>query len=92
MKEIEFINLHLQLSEDDVENIDQLKVVLGMRSRSEVIRHLIREFNSQKGSVLKEKKNNDIADFNSSEKKRKENIEDMIRKMVKQEVEKKLKK
>ncbi|HCR86471.1 MAG TPA: hypothetical protein DIV86_07320 [Alphaproteobacteria bacterium] len=92
MKNVEFINLHLQLSEEDVDKIDEWKVKLGMRSRSEAIRHIIREFSMSeaKKNTLSERAGSGFGGFDES--KRKENIEEMIKKMVKQEVDKKLKK
>lgn len=88
MSKKNFINLHLQLSKDDVERIDTWKADNGMRSRSEAIRHMIKVA-SGSNSSLGEKSSLMITNKNSDSSK--EDIENLVKKMVKKELEKKLK-
>jgi metal-responsive CopG/Arc/MetJ family transcriptional regulator len=94
MKEKEFINLHLQLSSDDVKKLDAWKARNGMRSRSEAIRAILKiAINATGNANLAAEKNTAIIQsYSKNTTVAPDDIEDIVRKMVKQELEKKLKK
>jgi len=79
-----FKNLHLQLSVEDIERIDEWKRNNGMKSRSEAIRHIIK--------TAYEKTNSNIMAESGSDEflkpKGNKNIEKMIRNVVKEEINK----
>jgi metal-responsive CopG/Arc/MetJ family transcriptional regulator len=99
-----FKNIHLQLSADDISRIDSWKVSRGMKSRTEAIRAMIKvaySFSLQNNSVdevnglvLAEKTNNnflkpDFSDIISKKSKNSDELfENLVRKMVQEEVEK----
>ncbi|MDX1949710.1 MAG: hypothetical protein SFT90_04335 [Rickettsiales bacterium] len=97
MKE-EFQNLHLQLSSDDIKKIDIWKVENGMKSRAEAIRSMIKlalqanDFKPQIVTAMKEKQSNFmLPNIANKSKNNEKNFEDIIRKIVKEELQKAIK-
>lgn len=90
--EEDFKNLHLQLSRDDIRKIDEWKIAHGMKSRTEAIRAMIRIATN---SGVEEVAGNKLAEYDNNKyikpdlyKKDTNSIEELVRKMVKEELQK----
>lgn len=94
MKEDMFQNLHLQLSTDDIRRIDAWKIDNGMRSRAEAIRSMIKAASNAAGFRFAGGFNERDARFYTpdirmpSKSSKQDNIEDVIRKVVREEIDK----
>ncbi len=92
-----FKNMHLQLSTEDIRKIDEWKIAHGMKSRTEAIRAMIRMATT--GEITEGGKANSllektISEFLKPEQKVKasnESLEEIVRKVVKEELQKILK-
>lgn len=98
MKTEMFQNLHLQLSRDDIKRIDNWKIDNGMKSRAEAIRSMIKAASQMgqetfgKSRMLSERDNysyfgNEVR-VPAKNTKSEQPLEEIIRKLVKEEVEK----
>ncbi len=89
-----FKNMHLQLSAEDVRKIDEWKISHGMKSRTEAIRAMIRivttgnidEIGS--ASSFSEKDRPSFIKPDNSTQKQKNDVEELVRKLVKEELQK----
>ncbi len=98
MKAEMFQNLHLQLSKEDIKRIDNWKIENGMKSRAEAIRSMIKaasQFGPEvygKERSLAEKGSfgyfGGEAKLSVKNTKSDQSIEEMVRKLVKEEIEK----
>ena len=87
-----FKNLHLQLSTEDIRKIDEWKIAHGMKSRTEAIRAMIRIATNGNED---EPASNKLSEYDNNKyqkpdlyKKDTNSIEELVRKMVKEELEK----
>jgi len=80
-----FKNLHLQLSQEDIQRIDEWKKTNGMKSRSEAIRHIIRAA-YKKDEIPSNMAEKELDSFIRPEGNK--NIENIIRNVVKDEISK----
>ncbi len=94
-----FKNMHLQLSAEDIRKIDEWKISRGMKSRTEAIRAMIRivinndleENISGREKFAEDNKNNFIKpELNQSRKNNNDSVEELVRKLVKEELSKML--
>lgn len=88
-----FKNMHLQLSAEDIRKIDEWKIAHGMKSRTEAIRAMIRIVttgNIDEGDLLGSFAEKERPSFIRPEgpKQKNENIEETVRKLVKEELQK----
>jgi len=89
-----FKNMHLQLSEEDIRKVDEWKRSRGMKSRTEAIRAMIRMVTGNEKTEAPAKKT--LSENNSdmyrrpsvpmSDKENNESVEELIRKVVKEEL------
>lgn len=93
-----FKNMHLQLSADDIRRIDEWKISRGMKSRTEAIRAMIRivttgnldeDISDMKHGFSEKNKSGFMRpDSSNKDKNKNESVEEMIRKVVKEELSK----
>lgn len=91
-----FKNMHLQLSREDIRKIDEWKLSRGMKSRTEAIRAMIRivtGINFDESSIVESFSEKNVNQYIKPENIRQkqnnnESLEDLIRKIVKEELSK----
>ncbi len=96
----QFKNMHLQLSAEDIRKVDEWKISRGMKSRTEAIRSMIRivtngdldeDISEMTRKMLSDNNSKFIKpEFSAKKQEREEPLEEMVRKIIKEELSKML--